>query len=73
MEGRPSVIVDDMINTGTIEEAVRVLLARAASDITVAADHGLFVGTRADRLRDLPIHRLLIPGTLDQEPMPALP
>jgi ribose-phosphate pyrophosphokinase len=43
VEGRPSVIVDDMISTGgTIEEAVRVLLARgAASDITVAATHGL--------------------------------
>jgi hypothetical protein len=31
------------------------------------------VGTPADRVRDLPIHRLLISGTLNQEPMPALP
>lgn len=30
-------------------------------------------GAPADRLRDLPIHSLLIPGTLNQEPMPALP
>jgi ribose-phosphate pyrophosphokinase len=64
-----------MISTGgTIEEAVRVLLARgAAPDITVALTHGLLVGTTADRLRDLPIHRLLITDTLSQEPVPALP
>jgi hypothetical protein len=30
-------------------------------------------GTPADRLRDLPVHRLLISGTLNQEPMPAFP
>lgn len=40
-----AVIVDDMISTdGTVEAAVRVLLARgAARDITAAATHGLLV------------------------------
>jgi ribose-phosphate pyrophosphokinase len=73
--GRPSVIVDDIISTGcTIEEAVRVLLGRgAAPDITVAATHGLLVGTAADRLARLPIRRLLTTDTLTKEPMPALP
>lgn len=31
------------------------------------------VGAPADRLRDPPIHSLLIPGTLNQESMLALP
>jgi ribose-phosphate pyrophosphokinase len=75
VDGRPSVIVDDMISSGcTIEEAVRVLLARgAAPDIVVAATHGLLMGAVTDRLARLPIRRLLVTDTVRQEPMPALP
>ncbi|MCW2947032.1 MAG: ribose-phosphate pyrophosphokinae [Actinoallomurus sp.] len=75
VDGRPSVIVDDMISCGgTIEEAVRVLLARGAvPDFVVVATHGLLVGTTADRLARLPIRRLLVTDTVSQEPMPALP
>jgi ribose-phosphate pyrophosphokinase len=69
--GRPAIIVDDMISTGgTVEAAIRVLLAHeAARDITVAATHGLLVGAARDRLRQLPIRRLLVTDTLaiDQE------
>jgi ribose-phosphate pyrophosphokinase len=75
VDGRPSVIVDDMISSGcTIEEAVRVLLARgAAPDIVVAATHGLLMGAAADRLARIPIRRLLVTDTVRQEPMPVLP
>jgi phosphoribosylpyrophosphate synthetase len=45
----------------------------AASDIAAGAAHGLSWEPPVDRLRDLPIHRLLIPGTLSHEPVPALP
>ncbi|GAA2258573.1 hypothetical protein GCM10010145_34430 [Streptomyces ruber] len=64
--GRPAAVVDDMISTGaTVEAAVRVLLARgAASDITVAAAHGLLVGDALDRLEQLPLRRLLVTDTL---------
>ena len=64
--GRPAVIVDDMISTGgTIEAAVRVLLARgAAPDITVAAAHGPLVDAAWDRLDGLPIRCLLATDTL---------
>ncbi|WP_240809620.1 ribose-phosphate pyrophosphokinase [Actinomadura sp. WMMA1423] len=64
--GRPAVIVDDMISTGgTIEAAVRVLLAHgAAPDITVAAAHGPLVAAAWDRLDRLPIRCLLTTDTL---------
>ena len=62
---RPAVIVDDMISTGGTVEAAHVLLARrAAPDIIVAATHGLLVGAARDRLRQLPICRLLVTDTL---------
>lgn len=75
VQGRPSVIVDDLVSTGcTIEEAIRVLLERGArQDITVVATHGILVGRTADRLLGLPIRQLLITDTLRQEPMPGLP
>lgn len=62
VDGRPVVIVDDMISTGgTIEAAVRVLIAAgAAPEITVAATHGLLVGTADDRLGATPIRRLVV-------------
>jgi ribose-phosphate pyrophosphokinase len=66
VEGRPAVIVDDMISTGgTIEAAVRVLLDHGASpDITVAAAHGPLVPAARDRLARLPIRCLLVTDTL---------
>jgi ribose-phosphate pyrophosphokinase len=66
VEGRPAVIVDDMISTGgTIEAAVRVLLDHGASpDITVAAAHGPLVPAAGDRLARLPIRCLLVTDTL---------
>ncbi|MGI5206079.1 ribose-phosphate diphosphokinase [Spirillospora sp. CA-108201] len=66
VEGRPAVIVDDMISTGgTVEAAVRVLLAHGASpDITVAAAHGPLADAARDRLDRLPIRRLLVTDTL---------
>lgn len=78
---RPAVVVDDMISTGgTVDAAVRVLLAHGATqDITVAATHGLLVSAARDRLRQLPIRRLLLTDTLppdrrqtDREPAPPL-
>lgn len=62
VDGRPTVIVDDMISTGgTIEAAVRVLLAHgAAPEICVAAVHGLLVGGATDRFSALPVRRVLV-------------
>ena len=64
--GLAPLVVDDMISTGgTVEAAVQLALhGGARPEITVAATHGLFVGPAADRLRALPIRRLLVTDTL---------
>lgn len=68
VRGRKPIVVDDMISTGgTIAEAVRAVLAAGAiPEVTVAATHGLFVGPATERLRTLPITRLLVTDTLPQ-------
>jgi ribose-phosphate pyrophosphokinase len=66
VEGRPAVIVDDMISTGaTIEAATRVILAHGgAPDVVVAATHGLLVGGATGTLAALGLRRLLVTDTV---------
>jgi ribose-phosphate pyrophosphokinase len=58
---RTPLIIDDMVTTGgTVEAAVGALLeAGCRPEMTVAATHGLFVGPATDRLRPLPVKRIL--------------
>ena len=76
VNGRPAVIIDDMISTGaTIEAAAGVLLAHGgAPDIVVAATHGPLVDTASDRLERLPVRQVLTTDTLARGPvaMPSL-
>ena len=67
---RAPIIVDDMISTGgTIEAAVDALLAAGClPDVTVVASHGLFVGPAVERLRRLPIKRVIV---TDSVPLPG--
>jgi ribose-phosphate pyrophosphokinase len=62
VRGRSLLVVDDMISTGgTIEAAIKAALAAGcARDATVISTHGLFVGSAIERLRALPIKRLLV-------------
>ncbi|MGZ8765874.1 MAG: ribose-phosphate diphosphokinase [Acidimicrobiia bacterium] len=66
VEGRPAVIVDDMISTGaTIVTAVRVVLAHGATAITaVAATHGLLVGSAVEQLRALSLRHVYVTDSL---------
>ena len=68
VDGRPTIVVDDMITTGaTIEAAVRLLLDNGARpDVIVAATHGLFVGEADQRLARLPVRRLVVTDSLEQ-------
>ena len=61
VKGRSPIVVDDMISTaGTIVAAIEALLqAGCARDISVAATHALLVGPALERLRPLPIARLV--------------
>jgi ribose-phosphate pyrophosphokinase len=66
VQGRPLVIVDDMISTaGTTAAAIVALLERGAvPDVVIAAAHGLLVGPAAERLGGLPVRRLVLTDTL---------
>lgn len=66
VRGRRPIIVDDMISTGgTIAAATRaVLSAGALPEVAVMATHGLFVGAAPERLRALPIARLLVSDSI---------
>jgi ribose-phosphate pyrophosphokinase len=61
VRGLVPLVVDDMISTaGTIEAALRALLAGGAlPGATVVATHALMVGEAAKRLAPLPIKRLV--------------
>jgi ribose-phosphate pyrophosphokinase len=61
VRNRRPLIIDDMITTGgTVEAAIGALLEGGCRpEIMLAATHGLFVGPAADRLRALPIERIL--------------
>lgn len=59
--GCPVLIVDDMLSTaGTVQAAIDALLAADASpEVIVATTHALLVGPAVERLRALPVRRLV--------------
>jgi len=72
--GRTPLIVDDMVSTaGTVEAAVRALMeSGAASPALVVATHGLLVGEAAERLRGVPIRRLMFSDSVSVASPPSL-
>jgi ribose-phosphate pyrophosphokinase len=66
VRGRTPLIVDDMISTGgTIEAAVAALLATGCRPPVVAlATHALLVGSAIERLRAVPLRRLVVTDSL---------
>jgi ribose-phosphate pyrophosphokinase len=65
VEGRTCVIVDDMIDTaGTITKAVDALIAKGATDVLVAATHGIFSDPAIDRLKNSPVAEIIVTNTL---------
>ena len=66
---RVCVVVDDMIDTGgTIVKAAETLLENGASDVIVAATHGILSDPARDRLQNSPISEVVVTDTL---PIPA--
>lgn len=69
VEGRPCVLIDDMIDTaGTIVAAAEQLIDRGASSVCCAATHGVFSGPAIDRLKNSRIERVVITNTLPLPP-----
>lgn len=71
--GREVLVLDDMIDTGgTIAEAVRILSKKGASQIRIAATHGIFSGKAKQLLPTLAVKEFLVTNTLPQTPLPKV-
>ena len=69
VRGRTCLLVDDIIDTGgTIASAAELLVARGASEVVVAATHGVLSGPAVDRLKNAPIREVVVTNTL---PIPS--
>jgi ribose-phosphate pyrophosphokinase len=73
VDGRACVLVDDMIATGsTIIAAAEQLKENGATDVWVAATHGLFSGPAIDRLKNSVIDRVIVTNTVPLPPEKAI-
>jgi len=69
VQGRTCVLVDDMIDTGsTIVKAAETLFDQGATDVIVAATHGIFSGPAIDRLKNSRISEVVVTDTLPISP-----
>jgi ribose-phosphate pyrophosphokinase len=65
IEGRLCVVIDDMIDTGgTVASAVRVLIESGASDVVIAATHGVLSGPATERLSGCGAREVVFTNTL---------
>ncbi|MFC7404868.1 ribose-phosphate diphosphokinase [Georgenia alba] len=74
VEGRTAILVDDLIDTGgTIAEAVKVVLDAGASDVIVAATHGVLSDPAARRLTESGAREVVVTDTLPIAPDKRFP
>ena len=65
LTGRVALLVDDLIGTGTtIRRAARACVAAGASQVQVAATHGLFLPGAAEMVDDSAIARVVVTNTV---------
>ncbi|MFE2266171.1 ribose-phosphate diphosphokinase [Streptomyces griseosporeus] len=65
VRGRLCVLIDDMIDTGgTIANATRVLLDEGASDVVIAATHGILSDPAVERLSGCGAREVIVTDTL---------
>ncbi len=63
--GRCCLLIDDMIDTGgSITQASELLFANGATDVIVAATHGVFSARAVDRLKNSRISEVIVTNTL---------
>jgi ribose-phosphate pyrophosphokinase len=67
--GRCCLLIDDMIDTaGSITKAADLLFSDGATDVVVAATHGIFSGAATDRLKNSQISEVIVTNTLPIRP-----
>jgi ribose-phosphate pyrophosphokinase len=65
VEGRLCVVIDDMIDTGgTVSKTVEILLRDGASDVIVAATHGILSGSASEKLARCGAREVIFTDTL---------
>ena len=65
IDGRTCLIVDDIIDTaGTVVSAADLLLDRGASEVVIAATHGLLSGPAVDRLKNSRVKEVVVTNTV---------
>jgi ribose-phosphate pyrophosphokinase len=65
VDGKIAIVVDDMIDTGgSIVNAVDTLYEHGASEVYVAATHGIFSGKARERLEASPVKEVVVTDTL---------
>ena len=65
VEGRCCLLIDDMIDTaGSITKAADLLFDAGATDVVVAATHGIFSGPAVDRLKNSRLREVIVTNTL---------
>jgi ribose-phosphate pyrophosphokinase len=63
--GRRCLLIDDMIDTaGSICKAADLLFDEGATDVIIAATHGIFSGEATDRLKNSRISEVIVTNTL---------
>jgi ribose-phosphate pyrophosphokinase len=69
--GRPAVLVDDFILSGsTLVEAARALSARGATAVYGAVTHGLFCGADPSLVESGPLDELFVTNTVEPDGRP---
>ncbi|HXV94439.1 MAG TPA: ribose-phosphate diphosphokinase [Pseudonocardia sp.] len=76
VQGRLCVVIDDMIDTGgTVAKTAEALLTEGASDVVVAATHGVLSGPAPERLANCGAREVVFTDTLpipDEKRFPAM-
>ncbi len=69
VEGRCCLLIDDMIDTGgSITKAADLLFASGATDVVIAATHGVFSPPATDRLKNSRVTEVIVTNTLPVRP-----
>ena len=69
IEGRYCLLIDDMIDTGgSMLKAANLLFDSGATDVIVAATHGVFSAPAVDRLKNSRISEVIVTNTLPIAP-----